>query len=153
MMGKILAQHYQEQGGGGGVGGGDEKGRSDHFVPKLKVRVSSFCLIAWNHYWTKQKKNSVCICVYFPIHWCVVCKGQSTWHALFAMNERRIAVCAAETLLLYVNMSRRCQYILARAQRRLTPRYTKTWVMRAERRRVGPPRKSDGGEIADKFCY
>lgn len=42
---------------------------------------------------------------------------------------------------------------LASAQWRLTLHYTKTWIIWVEQRCVVPGRKSEGREIADKFCY
>lgn len=75
MMGKILAQHYQEQGGGW-------KRKDRSFCPKIKSQSVIFLSNCLEPLLNKAKENSVCICIYFPIHWCVVCKGQSTWHAL-----------------------------------------------------------------------
>lgn len=49
-------------------------------------------------------------------------------------------------------MRRWCQYILS-AQRRFTLHHIEAWVIWEECHCVGPPRKSEGREIADKFCY
>lgn len=125
MMGKIFGQHYLEQGGW--------KSKEWSFCLKWKVKLSSFCLIAWNHYWP-LKKNCVCICIYFPIHWCVICKGHSPWRALLlwmreglqSVLQRHFCCTWCESLVSI--------HLGSCPAERLTLHYTKTWVIRAEQR-------------------
>lgn len=145
IFGKALAQHVRWE------AGEDERGERGREIALSHIKSHS---VFWSNCLeplldTVQK--------YFAIHWCT--GGPNPRHAntlvLYEWGKHR-DLCRTDSLP-YVMAPSRYEVMASippeSAQWRLSRHYTKTWIIWAEQRCVGPGRKSELREMADKFCY